>query len=47
MTPIESFLLDIKHQVNHKIQAGLPSEALKNVVAVIDKELRKLKGDST
>ncbi len=42
LTPLKAFLLDIKHQVNHKIQAGLPSEPLKNIVPAVDKELYKI-----
>ena len=45
MSPIESFLRDIKHQLNHKIQAGLDSEPLKELVAVADKWLIKIKGE--
>lgn len=42
MTPIEAFLHDIKYQINHKIQAGLPSEDLKDLVHLIDEKLQKL-----
>ena len=43
MTSLKAFLYDLKHLVNHKIQAGLDSEPLKNVAAAIEKELQKIK----
>jgi len=43
MTSLKVFLYDLKFQVNHKIQAGLDSEPLKNVAVAIEKELQKIK----
>jgi hypothetical protein len=41
-TALEVFLQSLIYQVNHKIQAGLPSEPLKNIVMAVTQELRKL-----